>query len=210
MSMLTSLASPSLALAQRDSAVIRTTTVGVVNAVGDTELDALVITALTRSPAVRAASARVLGARHRAEAASVPPDPMLMAGIQNQPLGRDPTAMAGGGPDPMTMRMIGVSQSIPYPGKLTLRRRVAERETEASEAAVETARRLVARDVKQAYYELAFIDQARRIVDRNRDVLASVIRITDARYGLGTSGQMEVLKARLDGTHLAQTASDLA
>ena len=176
----------------------------------DAELHALVATALTRSPTVRAAMARVEAARHRAVASSVPPDPMLMAGIQNQPLGRDPTAMTVGGPDPMTMRMVGVSQSIPYPGKLALRRRVAERETEAGEAAVETARRLVVRDVKQAYYELAFIDRAREIVDRNRDVLASVMRVTDARYGLGTSSQTEVLKARVDGTRLAQTASDLA
>ncbi|MEO8564556.1 MAG: TolC family protein [bacterium] len=208
--MLAAVVSPSLALAQRDSAVIGSTILDARSAAGGTELDALVATALTRSPTVRAASARVLGARHRAEAASAPPDPMLMAGIQNQPLGSGPASMAVGGPEPMTMRMIGVSQAIPYPGKLALRRRVAEREAEAAEAAVETARRLVARDVKQAYYEIAFIDHARRVVDRNRDVLASVIHITDVRYGLGTLGQTEVLKARLDGTRLAQAASDLA
>ena len=181
----------------------------------DAELDGLVATALTRSPTVRAAMARVEAARLRAIAASVPPDPMLMAGIVNQPLSKETTTLGHGatatvGPDPMTMRMVGVSQSIPYPGKLALRRRVAERETEAGEAAVEAARRLGVRDVKQAYYELAFIDQAREIVDRNRDVLASVIGVTDARYGLGTSSQTEVLKARVDGTRLAQTASDLA
>jgi outer membrane protein TolC len=176
----------------------------------DAELNALVATALSRSPTVRAAMARVEGARHRAVAASAPPDPMLTAGLQNQPLGKDPTAMTSDGPDPMTMRTIGVSQSIPYPGKLALRRRVAEREAEAGEAAVETARRLVTRDVKQAYYELAFIDEAREVVDRNRDVLAGVIRVTDARYGLGTSGQTEVLKTRGDAIRLAETASDLA
>lgn len=176
----------------------------------DAELDSLVVAAQTYSPLIRGAMARVQAARQRVIAAAIPPDPLLMAGVENQPLGRGPTAMAGGGPDPMTMRIIGLSQSIPYPGKLALRRHVAEREAEAGVAAVETARRLVARDVKQAYYELAFIDQAWLIVDRNRDVLGSVIRVTDARYGLGTSGQTEVLKARLDGTRLAQTASDLA
>ena len=176
----------------------------------EAELDALVARAVTRSPAIRAAMARVEGARHRAIAAAAPPDPMLTAGLQNQPLGRDPTAMTLGGPDPMTMRTIGVSQSIPYPGKLALRRRVAEREVEAGEAAVETARRLVTRDVKQVYYELAFIDGAREVVDRNRDVLADVIRVADARYALGASGQTEVLKTRGDAVRLAQTASDLA
>jgi len=103
-----------------------------------------------------------------------------------------------------------VTQTIPYPGKLALRRRVASGEALAAEAAVETTRRLITRDVKQAYYELAFIDQARQAVVRNRDVLASVMRVTDVRYGLGTSGQTEVLKVRLDGTRLAETASDLA
>jgi len=58
---------------------------------------------------------------------------MLMAGIQNLPLGSETTASAGGhasvGPsipgDPMTMKMIGVTQTIPYPGKLSLRRQAA-------------------------------------------------------------------------------------
>jgi len=177
---------------------------------GDSELDALVSTALARSPTVRAARARIRVAGYRAVAASAPPDPMLMAGVQNLPLGSERTAMAASGPDPMTMRMVGVTQSIPFPGKLALRRRIAEREADASAAAARAATRLVTRDVKQAYYELAFLDAARRLVEGNRDVLASIIRITDARYGLGTSSQSEVLKARLDGTRLADAASDLA
>ncbi|MDB4884315.1 MAG: Outer rane efflux protein precursor [Gemmatimonadetes bacterium] len=185
------------------------------HAAADAELDSLVLVALTRSPTIRAATARVAAARHRAVAASAPPDPMLMAGIQNQPLGRERSGMGAAatvatGPDPMTMRMIGVTQSIPYPGKLALRRRIAVGEAQSAEFSIETARRLVARDVKQAYYELAFIDQAREIVDRNRDILASVVRITDARYGLGTTSQTAVLESRLDGARLAESASGLA
>jgi outer membrane protein, heavy metal efflux system len=204
---------PALALSQQVSTTRQRVVPIAISA--DAELDSLVAIALTRSPTIRAATARVAGARHRVTSASAPPDPMLMAGIQNQPLGRETSAMGqsaspGGGPDPMTMRMIGVTQTIPYPGKLALRRRVAESEAEAAEAAVQTARRLVVRDVKQAYYELAFIEQARQVVERNRDVLASVIRVTDAKYGLGTSGQTEVLKTRVDGTRLAETASELA
>jgi cobalt-zinc-cadmium efflux system outer membrane protein len=210
---------PALALAQRVFTTGPSATVSLSpNATilrADAELDSLVAIALAQSPTIRAATARVAGARHRVTAASAPPDPMLMAGIQNQPLGRETSAigqsaMAASGPDPMTMRVIGVTQTIPYPGKLALRRRVASGEAAAAAAAVQSARRLVRRDVMQSYYELAFIDEARQIVDRNRDVLASVIRATDARYGLGTSGQAEVLKVRLDGTRLAETASDLA
>jgi outer membrane protein TolC len=110
----------------------------------------------------------------------------------------------------MTMRMVGVSQTIPSPGKLALRRRIAERDARSAAVAVERARRDVVRDVKVAYYELAFLEQGLAIVARNRDMLATVVRLTDVRYGLGTASQPDVLQARLEASRLAETASSLA
>ena len=184
-------------------------------------LDSLLAHALAVSPAVKGAAARADAARHRALAADVLPDPMLMAGIQNLPLGKEPASRSGamptspGGPDPMTMRMIGVGQTVPYPGKLALRRRVAEREVESAQASLDAVRRQVARDVKDAYYELAFVDQAVAIVERNQDVLTGLIRATEARYSVGNAGQQgvglqDVLKARVEATRLAETAAGLS
>lgn len=183
----------------------------------DRQLDSLTALALAENPKIRAASERAEAARHRIVSAGTRPDPMLMAGIQNLPLGKESVAssMSGAaleqrGPDPMTMRMLGVTQSIPYPGKIALRQRIAEHEARSAQLGVESARRDVVRDVKDAYYELAFLDQGLAIVARNRDMVASIIRVTDARYGLGTIGQQDVLKARLAATRLAETASSLA
>lgn len=180
------------------------------------DLDSLVAQALSASPSLRAATARVEAARARVSPASALPDPMLTLGIINQPLGAmtntssaHGTTAGTGGPDPMTMRMIGVGQTVPYPGKLGLRRRTAERELEASQASLDAARRQLVRDVKTAYYELAFVDQAVAIVTRNRDVMASLITLTEARYSVGTAGQQDVLKARVDATRLAETAAGL-
>jgi outer membrane protein TolC len=182
-------------------------------------LDSLVARAIETSPTVRAAAARVDAAAARVRPASALPDPMLMLGIINQPLGSmasvagagnaGSTMSAGSGPDPMTMRMIGVSQTVPYPGKLALEKRSAEREVDASRAAFDGVRRQVARDVKAAWYELAFIDRALAIVDRNRDVLASLIRVSEARYGVGTAAQQDVLRARVEAARLGETASAL-
>jgi outer membrane protein TolC len=139
-----------------------------------------------------------------------------MAGIVNLPLGRMPstvsasgTATSSSGPDPMTMHMIGISQTLPYPGKLSLRREEAEREVDAARASLDVATRQVIRDVKDAYYELAFLDQALSIVDRNRDVLASFVRVTETRYSVGVSGQQDVLKASVEATRLSETAVTL-
>jgi outer membrane protein TolC len=179
------------------------------------QLDSLVALALAANPSIRAASATADAARHRVVVAGTAPDPVLMAGLQSLPLGRQSvtssmTAPAPGGPDPMTMRMVGVSQTIPSPGKLALRRRIAERDARSAAVAVERARRDVVRDVKVAYYELAFLEQGLAIVARNRDMLATVVRLTDVRYGLGTASQPDVLQARLEASRLAETASSLA
>jgi outer membrane protein TolC len=135
---------------------------------------------------------------------------MLMLGIQNLPLGKMQSASSmstsSGGPDPMTMRMVGIEQTIPYPGKLSLRRRAAEHEVDAARASLDATARKVVRDVKDAYYELAFIDQALSIIGRNRDVLAGFTRVTETRYSVGTAGQQDVLKARVEATRLAESA----
>ena len=48
-------------------------------------------------------------------------DPVLIVGIENQPLGHEqqlvtPQGLYSGGPDPMTMRIIGVQETIPIRG----------------------------------------------------------------------------------------------
>src|SRR5688572_27635510 len=76
----------------------------------DVELDSVVRLATETSPAVRAALARVEAARARIGAAGARPDPMLMAGVQNFPVSEP------GFRDFMTMKMVGLEQTLPYPG----------------------------------------------------------------------------------------------
>jgi cobalt-zinc-cadmium efflux system outer membrane protein len=180
-------------------------------------LETLVARADSANPSLQAARDRVSAAAARVGPAAAWADPMLMAGIQNLPLGRESAANMGQpgtvGPsapgDPMTMKMIGVSQTIPYPGRLSLRRQAAEREVDAARANLDAARLAVRKDVRTAFFELAYIDRALTIVERNRSVLADVIQVTEAHYASGTGGQQDVLKARVEAARLGETASAL-
>jgi outer membrane protein, heavy metal efflux system len=180
-------------------------------------LDALVARADSANPSLQAARDRVKAAAARVGPAAAWADPMLMAGIQNLPLGSESAASAGGHGslepsvpgDPMTMKMIGVTQTIPYPGKLSLRRQAAEREVDAARASLDAARLEVGKDVRAAFFELAYIDRALTIVERNRSVLGDVIQVTEAHYASGTGGQQDVLKARVEAARLGETASAL-
>lgn len=163
-------------------------------------LDSLLTRAREMSPQLRAAQARVTAARRQIAPAGLRPDPMLMAGIQNLPV-REP-----GFSDFMTMKMVGISQTLPYPGKLGLQRRVAERESDGTAATLTDVTRQVLYDVRAAYYELAFLDRALEIVQRNQDVLGTLIHLTETRYSVGSTGQSDVLKARVEAARLAETA----
>lgn len=167
---------------------------------GAAALQDLVTEALTRNPSIRAAEARVEAARAAIGPAGALPDPMLMAGVMNQPIG------GSDGEDMMAMRTIGVEQTLPYPGKLALQRRAAEAELAAAEAQVEAARWAVTAEVRGAYHDLAFHDRALEIVHRNAQLLSDLIRVTESRYGVGTGSQADVLKARVEASRLAEEA----
>jgi len=204
---------PTLAQGRDSSHVMRSPPTRTDTSARVTSLDSLIGSALAVSPAIRAARAHADAVRHRVGAAAAWPDPLLMFGVVNQPLGRGPTTLSAhgtptvSGPDPMTMRMVGISQTIPYPGKTALQRSVAQRGADEAAATLDMTRQQVARDVKAVYYELAFLDRALVIVGENQSLLASLVRTTEARYSVGQATQQDVLNARVEATRLGETAS---
>lgn len=129
---------------------------------------------------------------------------MLMLGVINVPV-----RSLSFTEDDMTMKMVGIQQTLPYRGKLGLRRRVAEREADAAQARADSVRLAVLRDVKSAYFEIVYLDSALAVVRRSGAVLSDIARIANARYAVGKGTQPEVLRATLDATRLNESANAL-
>ena len=168
--------------------------------------DSLVATALAANPRLRAAEAQVSAARARVEPAGAWPDPMLMAGIQNLPLTRESAAGHGtpAGPDPMTMKMLGVTQTVPYPGKTSLRTSMARAEADAADARLAALRMVIRRDVLEAYYDLATARTVLALIERQQQLASSVLPAAEARYVAGTAAQSDVIKARTEAAFLVE------
>lgn len=166
-------------------------------------VDTLVARALEVSPRIRAERERVRAADARVGPAGARPDPMLMAGIQNFPV-TEP-----GFSDFMTMKMVGVTQTLTAGGKLASARRAAEYEAAAARAQAASVALEIQRDVRAAYYGIAYLDQALAVIERTRDLLVSLIRATEARYEVGMGGQEDILRARVDAARLGEEASAL-
>jgi outer membrane protein, heavy metal efflux system len=81
---------------------------------------------------------------------------------------------------------LGVTQDIPYPGKLKLRGEIAKRETDVSQQQVESVRRAVLAD------------------ESDGELLKQIEQAADARYRSGMGTQQDVLQAQLQKTKLVR------
>lgn len=102
---------------------------------------------------------------------------------------------------------LGVSQDIPYPGKLSLRSEAAQRDAETRRARYESTKLSVLTQIKESYFQIAYLQKALGVIQHDQTLLDQILRITEARYRLGQGTQQDVLKVQLQKTKLL---SDLA
>ncbi len=127
-----------------------------------------------------------------AQVASLP-DPKLNLNLLNLPISKPSLSREG-----MTQTQLGISQALPYPGKLSLRAKSAEFVAEAAAYDVEEARIRLRRDVRLHWWSLLYLDHALRIVARNQVLLRQLVRIADSKYKTGQGLQSDVLLAQLE------------
>jgi outer membrane protein TolC len=103
---------------------------------------------------------------------------------------------AGLGTEPTSNIGFMVSQEVPYPGKLNLRASIASREADAVSQDIEAARLSVIARVKQAYYRLAYTYAVGDVLTRNRDLLDTLLKVSENRYAVGQAAQQDVIIAQ--------------
>ena len=170
-----------------------------------TPLQALIAEALERNPEIRAALRQREAASQRIAPAGALDDPVLEAGIINAPL-----ASSTFNREDMTMKMIGLSQRLPFPGKRDLRKEVAARDAESvGHGYQETVNRVV-RDIKFAYFDLGLILERTRIVEKNKLILEDLLHIAERHYGVGIGSLADALKAQTQVSRMADELLRLA
>jgi cobalt-zinc-cadmium efflux system outer membrane protein len=155
----------------------------------------LVTEALRVNPEIKAAEQRVDAARQRPVQARSLPDPMVEAGYNSS---GNPLPGAGLGKEPTANIGVMVSQQIPFPGKRALQSEMASHETHIEAAQLETARLSITSRVSQAYFGLAYAYAVRDVLDRNRDLLATLLKVSESRYSVGQAAQQDVIKAQTE------------
>lgn len=158
-----------------------------------TSLETIVATALQDNPEILAAAARLAAAAERPAQAGSLADPVLTGVYRNTGFGSFTL-----GEEMMTVAGLRFTQAIPYKGKRTLRAATATRAIDVAAARLDLISRRVAREITEAYFELAYVDEAVDIVEDTRDYLINLEQTAQARYAVGEGIQQDVLKAQVE------------
>jgi outer membrane protein TolC len=153
----------------------------------------LIAEALKTHPEIATAVQRYAAARQRPAQERSLPDPMVSAGWNSS---GNPLPGAGLGTEPIANIGFMVSQEVPYPGKRQLRETLAVREADAAAEEITAARLAITSRVKQAYYRLAYTYDVGDVLARNRALLETLLRVSEARYAVGQAAQQDVIKAQ--------------
>ncbi len=145
--------------------------------------------ALQRNPAVLAAEHRVERLGQRVPQVTSLDDPML----QVAPIGEMAETAAG-----QVGLMSGVSQKLPFPGKLDTRGKIAEQDVAVAMAELQQTRLRVIADTRRAYWSFYFATRSIETVEESRQLLSQFRQIAETEYKAGTRSQTDVLRASVE------------
>lgn len=148
----------------------------------DSPADDFVSYALFHSPRVEAAFQRWRSAAERLPQQSAPPDPRLRFTYDF----RDEEAV------------LGVMQSIPWPGTLRGREDAAAAGAIAAWREFEASRVEVAEEVLAALHELVYLDRTTEIARRNLALVESIEEVVRARYRVGAGTHPELVRVQVE------------
>lgn len=150
-----------------------------------------------QNPEIQAARAALEASQARPSQERSLPDPSIGFMATNM---SNPVPLTTVNKDRMSNAGLTFSQEIPFPGKLSLKGGIAEKEAGRQAQLLAATSLNVLSRAKQAFYDLSYAYRALDIVQENKITLQKLTHSTEARYESGEGNQADVLKAALDAS----------
>lgn len=180
-----------LAVLHEDEGAASSPTAAAIDAASGPE--AFVQLAMERNPAIRAAKQKIERLAQRIPQVTSLGDPMFNVA----PIGEMAETAAG-----QAGLMTGVSQKLPFPGKLSTRGRVAGQRVAAAAQDLEATKLQVIADTRQAYWSHYFAVRAIEVTEQSRELISQFKQIAEAKNKAGTASQQDVLRASVELSNL--------
>ena len=92
----------------------------------------------------------------------------------------------------------GLSQKIPFPGKLNLKAKVQSKHAAMFREKYEAVEREVIKNIKLVYYDIFWVDKAIQITGEEKAILERLERAAQRKYESALAPQQDVIKAQVE------------
>jgi outer membrane protein TolC len=129
---------------------------------------------------------------------------MLTLGLMNLP-----TNSFSFTQEPMTGKIVGLSQAFPFPGKLSSVADVAEKDAEIVTKEITDSENEIKKIVSQNYWELVFVRKAIDVANESKRLLQDIAEVVRTNYSVSNASQQNLLKVELEITNVIDRIKDL-
>jgi outer membrane protein TolC len=152
-------------------------------------LDLLIDEALRNNPRIQAAYNNWKAAEYKIEQVKALQDPMANYAY----FGKNIETRVG----PQEHKY-GISQKIPFPGKLKNRAKAQSKHAAMLKEKYEATKREVIKDIKFVYYDIFWVDKAIQINEEEKAILESLEKVAQRKYESNLAPQQDVLKVQVE------------
>jgi len=92
----------------------------------------------------------------------------------------------------------GVSQKIPFPGKLNLKGKAQAKYAQMLKEQYEATKNEILKDVKFGFYDLFWVDRAVEINEEEKSILEKIEKVAQRKYESNLIGQQDVIKVQVE------------
>jgi outer membrane protein, heavy metal efflux system len=157
------------------------------------DLQALIAESLKANAEVKQMASLASAAKETIKPAGALEDPTVSFNMTNIP-----TDTWRLNQDPMTQKMLELSQKFPFPGKRRLRSEVAAEQAKSEDLAYRDKANEIRAKVVIDYWGLSLAYAGFDIVQKNKQFWEQVVQVTETRYKVGQGMQADVLQAQVE------------
>jgi outer membrane protein TolC len=168
------------------------------------ELELLIEEAIAVSPKLNMLRAKRDASFNRIEQNSNLPDPMLTLGLMNLPVNSFSFTQ-----EPMTGKIVGLSQMFPFPGKLSAISEASSVDTLIVRQEIEDAKNEIRKTVSAKYFTLSYVRKALLYSKESKKLLEEIADVVSTKYTVSTASQQNLIKVQLEITNISEKIEDL-
>lgn len=167
-------------------------------------LEILVQEAISVSPKIKMLNAKLGIASSRIEQGTNLPDPVLSMGLMNMPKNTFSFKQ-----EPMTGKMIGITQSVPFPGGLSAAAKTKAVDTLIVNQEIADLKNEIRKDVSNLYFDLELTREKIKLTKFSKHLFKQVSEIVKRKYEVSSSSFQSIIQTEVQITRLNEKLQKL-